>query len=213
MFFYEKDLGIIVDGNLSFQDHIASKVKKANSMMGLIRRSFAFLNHNLFKKLYTTYVRPLIEYGQIIWSPHLKQQINLLEDVQIRATKLVDGFSHLEYPERLKILNLPTLAHRRKRGAMIQFFNHFHIYDRTTLSQWFQPRERITRAHNFQLIEKTPKDGMRGIQSNSFYFRYGRIWNRLPDEVVNAGNLNTFKNRLDKAWINDPGKYDHTLDI
>ena len=85
-------------------------------------------------------------------------------------TKLVDGLSTLEYAERLKRLNLPTFVFRRKRGDMIEIFEHFHIYDKSTLSP-IKPRERSSRKHNYQLHIHAPKDGIRGIQSNSFYYR------------------------------------------
>ena len=65
--------------------------------MGMTRRSFSFLDKDLFKKLYVAFVRPHLEYGQSVWSPHLIKPINLLEGVQIRATKLVDGFGGLDY--------------------------------------------------------------------------------------------------------------------
>ena len=55
--FNEKDLGVMFDSNITFEEHIASKVNKANAIMGLIRRSFTFLNANFFKKLYMAFVR------------------------------------------------------------------------------------------------------------------------------------------------------------
>ena len=99
--FEEKDLGVMVDAQLNFEDHIASKVKKANAIMGLIRRSFSFLSCDLFRRLYISFVRPHLEYAQAVWSPHLKKHINMIENVQVRATKLVDGIGDLDYPQRL----------------------------------------------------------------------------------------------------------------
>ena len=55
---------------------------------------------------------------------------------------------------------------------------------------------------------RDPKDGVRGIQANSFYYRIIKVWNELPSEVVNAPTVNTFKARLDGAWKNLPTKYD-----
>ena len=98
-----------MDSELSIEEHISLKVKKANAIMGVIRRSFSFLNGNLFKKLYVTFVRPNLEYAQVVWAPHLMKYISMIENVQIRATKLVDGLNDLEYSDRLKILDLPTL--------------------------------------------------------------------------------------------------------
>ena len=207
--FEEKDLGVLIDAELSFDDHIALKVKKANAMVGIIRRSFSFLNCDLFKTLYTSFVRPHLEYAQVVWSPHLKKNINLVENVQVRATKLIDGLHELNYRDRLIKLNMPTLAHRRVRGAMIEMYKHFNKYDNETLSGSFQPRQRTTRAHNRQIYERIPKDGSRGIQTNSYYYRYSRTWNNLPSDVVNAKSVNSFKNKLDKLWENEPSKYDH----
>ena len=81
--------------------------------MGVIRRSFSFLSCNLFKMLYVPFVRPHLEYAQVVWAPHLINYINMTENVQIRATKLADGLKELEYLDRLKKLNLPTMVYCR----------------------------------------------------------------------------------------------------
>ena len=198
--FDEKDLGVTFDSDLNFETHIASKVNKANSIAGLIRRTFSFLDGPHFKRLYVSFVRPHLEYAQSVWAPHLKRHIDMLENVQIRATKLIDGFSQLTYTERLKILNLPTLAYRRARGDMIEVNKHIYAYDKETMSGRFIPK-RGNRQHNQQLIWYKAKDGTRGVQSNSFYFRTVKIWNDLPNHVIESPTINAFKNRLDRAWI------------
>ena len=205
--FEEKDLGVIIDMSLTFEEHISSKIKKANNIMGLIRRSFSYLDCDTFRKLYTTLVCPYLEYAQSTWSPHLRKYIKQLENVQIRATKYVDGLKNLEYEERLKKLNLPTLLHRRLRGDMIEMWKHFNKYDRQTLSKNFKTHSRANRRHNLQLIWNNPKDGKRGLQANSFYFRSAPIWNKLPAEVVISQNINIFKSRLDSYWYDHPTKY------
>ena len=133
----------------------------------------------------------------------------MMENVQIRATKLVDGLNDLDYRERLRKLHLPTLLYRRERGAMIEMYKHFHVYTRETLSDSFQPCPRTLRAHNLQLLERVPKDGKRGIQTNSFYFKNARNWNILPKDVVNSPNINTSKARLDKHWEDKTSRFDH----
>ena len=205
--FEEKDLGIIIDSNLSFEEHIASKIKKANSIMGLIRRSFNYLDCEMFKKLYVAFVRPHLEYSQVVWAPNLKKYKTMIENVQRRATKLVDGLKTFEYHERLQILGLPTLAFRRARGDMIEMYKHFYVYNVDVIPSTFQPRLRTSRKHQYQLTQRTPKDGIRGIQSNSFYYRCSKIWNNLPANVVNANDINSFKNKLDDHWSNMEIKY------
>ena len=154
---------------------MTTKIRIANQVMGLIRRSFTYLDKESFVKLYTALVRPHLEYAQSVWSPHLKKYQDLLEKVQMRATALVDHMGGLEYSERLKALDLPTLAFRRFRGDMIETFKHFHKYDRTIVSESFQRKERSNRKHKFQLHERKANDGVQGIQNNSFYFRTERL--------------------------------------
>ena len=90
----EKDLGVMVDNNLSFQTHIEMKVKNANKLVGLLRRSFTHLDGKMFKQLFISIVRPHLEYCASVWNPYLKKNIELIENVQRRATKHVAGLSH-----------------------------------------------------------------------------------------------------------------------
>ena len=79
--FEQKDLGVILDAKLKFDEHISVKVKKANIIAGLIRSAFSYLDDPLFKKLFIIFVRPHLEYGQVIWAPHLKKYITILENM------------------------------------------------------------------------------------------------------------------------------------
>ena len=197
--------------NCLFEEHISTKVRAANAIVGLIRHSFTHLYCKSFTKIYTAFVRSHLEYAQSVWASHFRKHINMLENVQIRATKLVDGLGNMDYPERLKRLNLPTLVYRRLRGYMIEIYKHFHTYDKEIISTSFQPRERTTRKHDFQILNRKPKDGVRGIQSNSFYYRSHNIWNDLPRAVVNAKD--SFKNQLDEFWKEIPIMFDHISSI
>lgn len=207
--FDEKDLGVTIDSELKFEDHIARKVNTANAIVGQMRRSFSYLDCDTFKQIFTAFVRPHLEYGEAVWSPHLVRNIDALENVQIRATKLVDGLSKLDYPERLKRLKLPTLVFRRRRGDIIEMYKHFHTYDKCTLAPSFKPRERLSRKHRFQLHTPPTKDGTHGPQSNFYFQRTTKIWNDLPEKVVEAENVNQFKKRLDEIWKDNAIRYDH----
>ena len=96
---------------------------------------------------------------------------------------------------------------------MIEIFKHFRIYDNAILSSSFMHNNRPSRKHGYQLYQKRSHDGERGLQTNSFYFRVTKQWNELPVQVVEAPSINTFKNRLDAAWVNHPLKYNHNQEI
>ena len=74
-----KDLGVIVDNHLTFTNHIVEKTNKANQIMVLIWGILVFLDKHNFGLLYRSLVRPHIEYGNILWSPFQREDINLIE--------------------------------------------------------------------------------------------------------------------------------------
>ena len=145
--FEEKDLGVTIDSELKFEEHISNKVNKANSIAGLIRRSFAHLDGPLLKRLYTTFVS-----AQATWSLSSQKFIDMLENVQKRATKMVDGLLALDYEERLRKLELPTLVYIRARGDMIEIYKHIHTYDDTLIPDVFKLQPYGIRKHDFQLV-------------------------------------------------------------
>jgi ribonuclease P/MRP protein subunit RPP40 len=113
------DLGVIVNQNLSWSDHVCFIAKRANRSSYLMFKVFRRLDFETFKKLYKVYIRPLLEYANVIWSPHLQRDIDTLESIQRRATKRVAGLRSIPYATRLQMLDLPTLQHRRRRGDLI----------------------------------------------------------------------------------------------
>jgi hypothetical protein len=80
----------------------------------------------MYYKAFTTYIRPIIEYGSIIWNPTKKYLIDKLENVQRRYTKRISSLAHLPYLERLAALNLEPLEIRRLRLDLIQYYKIFH---------------------------------------------------------------------------------------
>ena len=85
----EKDLVVIIDQNLTFRDHINSKVNIANRNLGIIFRTFTYIDEEMFLNLFKSIVRPHIEYATPIWSLLYKKDKIIIENVQRRATKLV----------------------------------------------------------------------------------------------------------------------------
>ena len=117
-----KDLGVIFDNSLRFNNHINEKVNRANSMLGAIKRNFRHLSNEAFIILYKSLVRTHLEYAVSVWNPHFKKDIEKIEKVQMRATKIIKSIAHLSYEERLKKLKLPTLKYRRIRGDVIETY-------------------------------------------------------------------------------------------
>ena len=119
----ECDLGIAFDTKLSFKEHIAQIVNKANSVIGMIKRTFQHMDEKMLLHLYETLIRPIVEYGNVIWYPHLKKVIVAIEKIQRRATRIVPTLRYLQYKERLQHLYLTTLEVRR----VVTYFKHIRF--------------------------------------------------------------------------------------
>ena len=207
----ERDLGVIVDQNLCFEAHINAKIAKANSFLGLIRRSFTYLDKRSVTKLYIAFVRRHLEYAQAVWSPSKQALINRLEKVQMRAMNLIPDLKGIPYADQLKACGLPTLAYRRARGDMIEVYKHLNCYDKAVICDTFSLTGRPSRhLHNLQLTRSVSSSALRNQQ---FYTRAPQMWNILNSDIVQSDNVNTFKNRLDSAWKNEAFKFDHTAPL
>ena len=147
----EKDLGVLTDQHLNFEEHLNQKANKANQMMGLIRRSFHYLDTQTFRWLFKALVRPHLEYAQAVWSPLRKKDVNTLENVQRRATKLIPGLRDLSYPERLRNIDIPTLAYRRLRGDMVELYKIISGRNDPAVGVQLTKHEGPTRGNNQKL--------------------------------------------------------------
>ena len=207
----EKDIGVIIDSQLKFEEHIGVKVKKANQMFAVIRRTFQHLDEKQFLPLYKALVRSHLDYASSVWSPQSMKLIEQIEGVQRRATKQLPGMKDLTYAERLRKLKLPTLSYRRIRGDMIEVFKIIKgFYDKEACScikMWkdVAPR-RGNRGHSLKIY---PQHARTSLRKSSFALRVANIWNNLPAHVVHAESVNSFKNKLDKFWSDQELLYDN----
>ncbi|MCP4269647.1 MAG: hypothetical protein GY777_29425, partial [Candidatus Brocadiaceae bacterium] len=144
-----KDLGVTVSHNLKFSQQVTESVNKANRMLGFINRNFTYRSKDIILPLYTSLVRPHLEYAVQFWAPHLQKDINKLEAVQRRATKLIPSLRNKPYEERLKDLKLFTLKKRRLRGKLIECFKIIKGFTNINPSNLFTfVQNSVTRGHS-----------------------------------------------------------------
>ena len=196
----EKDLGAIMSFDLKVEPNITHHIAKANTMIGLIKRTFTFIDKDMFLVLYKAYVRPHLEYCQQAFYPYHQKDINQLEGVQRRATKLVKALHDLPYEDRLKELSLYSLAQRRERGDMITVFKIIHGLIDIDMTKLFQFSEGSkTRGHNYKL--KIPKPFKTDVRKYSFSQRIVLPWNNLTNSITSAKTVDIFKREYDKRML------------
>ena len=206
-----KDLGVLFDCELTFEDHIYGKINVASKMLGIIRRNFVDLDKTSFILLYKCMVRSHLEYAGTVWNPYRKGIIKDIESIQKEATKLIRGCKGLPYNERLSWLQLPTLKYRRFRGDMIEVYKILNnFYDPKTVPKLELHLDSRTRGHSFKLkVDRCNFD----VRKFSFCNRVVKVWNSLPNLVVTSDSINVFKRNLDNCFKKELIYYDYEADI
>ena len=158
-------------------------------------------------------VRPHLEYAVQVWSPSKLKNIEEIEKVQARASKVPSKLKRLPYEKRLELLKLTNLKERRTRGDLIQSFKVFKEIDNI---RWIEniktrPSSQTTgpasglRGHKLRVERESftarlQNDFCHNVRIRHYFFtnRVAPFWNSLPEEVINSQTLNSFKNALDK---------------
>lgn len=191
----ERDLGVVIKADLKSSAQCIAAEQKAQKILGYIKRVFRYRNKRTVLALYRALVRPLLEYGAQFWSPVRRVDVERLEKVQARATKLVPSIRHKGYQRRLADLGLFTLEQRRLRGLLIETFKILRGFSGLDPASVFELSVNRTRNHGFKLV---PPRFNTALFRDFPTVRVCNLWNSLPEAVVNAPSVDAFKGRLDK---------------
>ena len=189
------DLGVTVDTEMKFHDHILSTAHKAGGVAESLLKSTVCRSPSFMLFLFISHIRPIIEYCSCLWNTGYAQDIKLLERVQRRWTKHIDGMAGLSYGERLRALKLYSVQGRLLRSDIIQYWKILNGHSCINPSDLFQrPPHSRTRGHCQKLFPPITETDTR---KRFFSVRCISLWNSLPVDAVCAPNVNHLKRVLD----------------
>ena len=189
-----KDLGIIISEDAKFHKQVDAACAKANREIGRIRRSFICRTPQFISEMYKLYVRPHIEYCVELWNPIYSGDVQKIEKVQNRMTRLLRQSAVLAPTERNNMLRLTTHEERRRRGDMIATYKNIENSNLFTLRSGSR-----TRGNDRKLELKNYRHD---VIRQSFNHRVVNNWNQLPNYVVNSTSINQFKTNYDRYFFN-----------
>ena len=197
----EKDLGVLIHDSLKPSSQCAKAVMKANQVLGQMSRSFTYRDRYTWVRLYKQYVRPHLEYAVQAWCPWNDADIELIENVQRRAIRMVSGLSSSVYEDRLRELGITSLKERRLRGDMIEVWKIMHGEVNVDPNIWFDRAAehsiRTTRQASSP-FNLRPRPWNLEIRKNFFTHRVVKPWNDLGFDVQNSDSIDSFKVAYDE---------------
>jgi len=160
----------------------------------MIYRTFTYRSKVVILQLYNSLVRPHLEFCVQAWRPHLRKDIDQLERVQHRATRLINEFQNVSYEERLVKLNWTTLETRRLKGDLIETFKILSGFSDVNRDDFFDLSSNHLRGLSLKLFKN------RFVTTYGKYFFSNRVVderNLLTEDVISSLTVNSFKNKLD----------------
>ena len=186
------DLGIRFDNHFSFRPHIQNIVSKASLRAKLILKCFVSRDSRLLIKAFCVFVRPILEFSSVVWSPHFRCDIEKIENVQRRFTKAI--LPHFTYSARLSKLKLQTLEMRRITTDLTMCYKLLNGLTETDY-KFALSRSSISQTRGNSL--KLNKRHLASTRDAAlFHNRVINLWNALPDYIVTARSVSCFKRYL-----------------
>ena len=155
----------------------------------MIKKSFVSRDVNLYVTLYRSFVRPVLEYCNIVWCPHQITLCDQIEAVQKRFTRLFPDMRNIPYRSRLTKLNMLSLRARRLRYKLIFLFKIVNNLTCLDPSQYF----RFSHSKRHNSLKIVPLPSQRDCRRYCFFVDVVFHWNSMLDCEVLVQNVNEFK--------------------
>ena len=206
---HESYLGVIIDNELNFNQHVDDMSKKATNLLNLCRHNLHMCSKEVKNSAYNMIVRPHLEYASTCWNPYTKRNIDKLEAVQRRAARFVLSFYDYHPTADLsgkiqKTLQWDSLQHRRAVADLCIFYKLRNNLANIAIPPMLVPSVKHNCHYNH--IQSLHSDAFR----YKFFARGVRLWNIIPYHLTTKPSLEsfctaTFQCILPLQWCRRPG--------
>ena len=191
-----KYLGVLITSNLMWSSHVTNICNKSRRLIGILYRQFyKYSSTDTMLRLYTSFIRPHLEYATVAWDPFLKKDIELIEDVQKFALKVCTKSWDASYSRLLETSHLPSMKTRRQYAKLC---NLFKIINGLTFHPNAPTMDRVlhypSRFVHSRAIAPLQCHTLR--YQNSYFPSSITAWNSLPPDTVTNSTLPSFKRAL-----------------
>merc|ERR1712082_102667 len=201
-----KDLGIHMSRDCTFGYHIRNVTVEARKMCNWVLRTFETREALPMITLFTSIIRPKVEYGCQIWSPTKRQELVEIEMVQRQFIKRIDGMRDLSYPEQLKKLKLYSLERRRERYLIIYIWKMMEMLVPVCIDLKRRNKDRNGRSIKLPPLNRNASARVKTLREGSFFVRSVKLFNVLPRRIrdLRGCSKEKFKGQLDKFLMGLP---------
>jgi hypothetical protein len=196
-----RDLGVLIDETLSYKEHIMSIVNKAMQRVGVLFRGFVCRDLEFMRRAFVTYIRPLLEFNSIVWSPTKKKYIDLIERVQRKFTKRIPCLQSMCYLERLSCINLQSLELRRLHFDLFYYYKIMKRLTPTDPDVFFTYHVPLVSLRQSAPFIEKPRNASDSLLS-TFAYRSINCWNFLSNDVKSLSSLPAFKKAVNNLDLN-----------
>ena len=198
-----KLLGIHLDSNLTWNEHVEQTTKKINKRLGLLKRSKSFLTPKARIMFYNAVIQPVMDYGSCVWGDVSASHNNTMVKLQKRAARIITN-SAWDTPsgplfDALGIVPFPERVARAKATLMFKTLNNLvpgYLAQKFTRFNNIHDINTRNADHNLLLPRAKQNYGKR-----TFKFSGAKLWNELPKNLKETLNFQSFKNKLKSSSL------------
>ena len=192
---HHKHLGVTLQSNCRWDEHIKNLTRKVNMLLTCMRNYKYVFSRKALHTMYTSFILPILDYGDILWDCCTQNQATSLENLHLEAIRIIiGGVRGTSHQKLYQESGFTTLKERRKKHRLILFFKIVNGLCPNYLSTSLPQLTSIVNPyHRRRPHERRIPASRKEIHKNSFFPITTSEWNSLPEEIQTTDSISQFK--------------------